>query len=461
MSAVNINNTDLELNNIVEEQIELLLSSASNDKEKKAVQNLQAMITSLFDTISTNGKSAPHAQTAAQSAQGASNSDATQPNGAEYEQAMIVLAGALAEMQLLLIQVLKGKGQDDAKLAQEQLAGLEANVKVVADQIQKQIDAQEHESIWQKIADAFMMIVGAILCAVGLPEIGAPMLVLGLLQITGALSSITNAITHFLVKDCGMSQTAANIVADAIVVVIVTVASMGVGGVAAAGETVASDAVDEGIEMSEMAASTAEDGSDVGEVAEDAGTTATDATSDGANTAQKAVSQGARMARGAVAGFFQSAMATNLVTNIVATIPFSNSSKGNLAKEIVEVISEIAMVIASIAASFGTGAVDAISQAGSMMSNIGKAGYLAQAGGALASTAAGGYGIDAGVIQLDLAAPESQTQLDETTLAMMNKTEQATAKFTASIQKTLQADLSLMTKMFVGQEAMANVMARA
>lgn len=430
---------NLDLNNIIEAQIQEVQNEASTDKEKKAVHELKAMIADVMQTLSSKGST--------KAAVAAAPSPAS--SGSSYEEAIILLAGSLAEMQVLLTQVLKGKGQDDAKLAQEQLNALEANIKVVAAQIQKQIDAQNNETIWQKIADAFMMVVGAILCAVGLPEIGAVMIVMGLLQITGAMDAITHAIVNILVQDCGMSEKAATILADALIIVVVGLATMGVGGIAAGGEIGATDAVDEGIEMAEMGA---EDG---------AGTAVDTAASDGSNAVKQGASRATRMFRGAVAGATQAAFATNFATNLVAAIPFPDTDTGRKLKEAAKILATIAMMIASFAASFGTGAMGAISEAGSFMTNMGRASALFEGAGAFASGFAAKYGIEAGVIQKELAAPESIEELQETTLSMMNGDEKATAKFMASIQQTLKVELSQISQMFVGQKAMADVMARA
>ncbi len=431
-NAININH--FEINSSVENQIQALLNEASSDKEKKAVSDLKKMLVEVMGTLSSKGSAKTEAAVVL----------AKKPSGSSYEEAIVLLAGALAEMQILLTQIVKNKAENDAQVDQLQLDALEGNIKVVADLIQQQIDAQNNASIWKKVAACFMTVVGGILTALGMPEIGIPMMVLGVLQITGVMDQMTHAIANYLEHDCGMSEKAATILADALVVVAVTVASMGVGGVAGAIDSAATNALDEGVEMSALDAA--------GNVIEEGG----------ANAAKQGASIAARVRSGAFAGFFQSAASTNLASNLVAAIPFSDSSEGKLTKKILEVVATLAMVAASIVASFGTGAVSAISKLpSSFMINAGRLSYLAQAGAGVASIGAGAYGIQTGLILSALAGPQAIAELQETTLGMMGNDEKATAKFMASIQQTFQALFALLNKMFVGQKAMADVMARA
>jgi hypothetical protein len=395
------------------------------------------MITDVMETLTAKGSAKADATVAAP----------VPSSGSTYEEAVVLLAGALANMQVLLTQILKGKAKDDAQLAKEQVAGLEANIKVVANLIQQQIDAQQHEDFWQKVAAVFMMVIGAVLCAVGMPELGAVMLVLGILQISGAMDKITHAIVHSLVENCGMSEKAATILADALIVVVVTLASMGVGGIAGSFDAVATDvvdnALDDGIEMTNLAPEVAENGA-----------------SEGANAVKQGASIAARMKNGAVAGFFQSTLGTNLATNIIDAIPFPDTSGWQIAKEVIEAAVMIALMVASVAAPGG--GLDALSKLpSSVAANFGRVAYVSQLGAGAATIAKGSYGIDAGIIQGELAAPQSISEMIETTLSRTDETAKATQKFMALVEQTVRSDLSLMSQMFVGQEKVAQMMASA
>lgn len=155
-----------------------------------------------------------------------STPDATNEQKAQsIQEVLAALAELLSDVQGQTANLQGQRGQMNANLQQLIAQNLQNAADNIANQIQKAIEAQQHESFWDKLINGLMAVVGAIV-SVFAPEVGIPMMIMAICNLTGLTDKITSAITDALEK-MGMSKQAAEMVSQIIIFVAVTAISMG------------------------------------------------------------------------------------------------------------------------------------------------------------------------------------------------------------------------------------------
>lgn len=155
-----------------------------------------------------------------------STPDATNEQKAQsIQEVLAALAELLSDVQGQTANLQGQRGQMNANLQQLIAQNLQTAADNIATQIQKAIDAQQHESFWDKLINGLMAVVGAIV-SVFAPEVGIPMMIMAICNLTGLTDKITSAITDALEK-MGMSKQAAEMVSQIIIFAAVTAISMG------------------------------------------------------------------------------------------------------------------------------------------------------------------------------------------------------------------------------------------
>jgi hypothetical protein len=209
-----------------------------------------------------------------------------------------LVAGMMAEMSNLVSQLQSqmakfssNQTSNQSQIAQDFIAQAQASLQKAQDQYNK-IEKEEHShSFWSSFLKAITIVISvvviAIACCTGQFEIAAMTAVFLVLQESGAMDKMTQAITEGLASIPGMPPVLAKVLADVLVVAIMIVATLGTGAVSGAisgasqaaasaaattadavatatttaATEVVSTAVEEGIEMVSMAGRSAvEDG---------------------------------------------------------------------------------------------------------------------------------------------------------------------------------------------------------
>ncbi len=178
------------------------------------------------------------------------------PSNGQLVEAMGAMTTFLNNLQDIIAQFGQSKAQNDTTIGQDYVNQSENNMQLASYQSQK-IAAEEAEQ--NSLGTAMKWIegvAGAIMAAVAIATgnigLAAIIITMTVMQETGAMTDITSSISQDLQKD-GMSQTDANYLASAIVVVVVLVATLGTSAAVSAFTSTAEVATD----ASETAATTA------------------------------------------------------------------------------------------------------------------------------------------------------------------------------------------------------------
>lgn len=152
---------------------------------------------------------------------------AAQNSGATKESVIDALV-ALSEI-LSLVQESTSKAQslhskDNYAISQNLVKQMQNNLQSVIENINREEEVQAAKSFWDRLLNAICAVVGFILSAVGLPELGMPLLITSVMNLTGVMQDITQGIADLLEK-MGVSKDVANMVANLIIFVAVAAAS--------------------------------------------------------------------------------------------------------------------------------------------------------------------------------------------------------------------------------------------
>jgi len=366
----------------------------------------------------------------------------------EMAEMMAELALALQTLQVDITKAGQQKATFDANNAKVQNEVAKQNL----DKAIKQLEAIQNESWWQKLIGWIVAIVSAIAAIVTFnPEL-LVITAISVMAATGLLSKITQGIADVL-EDMGVPKDIANVVAAAVLVIIIMICSLGTGEGAAA-EVVAETATEDGVEMANMA----------GEAAEDA-TAATENTASNASTFMekagaffKKINLFNRLSLRAntmIVGVVQGIASTGLVTNIAQLIMDHTKMSKEEQEKIQEILSLIVAFIAVIVSLGGTAASaeKATAQASSKLfqlsRNLSLIGGISQGVG---QAAEGGLQISQGVLEADLAKIKASMELLMVAMNMNNTNMTEDQKNDADIIKEQNTGNRSLSKLVAGEQ---------
>ena len=157
-----------------------------------------------------------------------SKSDST--TDAQYKEtllsALTELAEALSKVQANTAQAQNARSEQNSELSNSLIKIMNDALNNVKTQIQKAEDAQEHQSFWDKLLNGLMTAIGAVLTCIGFPEIGLPMLAMGIMNLTGLSDKIADGISDLLQK-MGIPKEVADFLGQLTLAVATIVLTMG------------------------------------------------------------------------------------------------------------------------------------------------------------------------------------------------------------------------------------------
>ena len=162
-----------------------------------------------------------HAKSAAlmsveQATQKLSSSETSQSFEDQKQSAQDVVAALsalLAEVQGQTANLQGARGQMNANLQQQMANFFQNSTDKLINEIQQAQAAQNNESVWDKFINGLLCVVGAVLTVCGFPEVGLPMLLMGVANLTGLTDKISGWIADIYEK-MGASPEVANMLAQ-------------------------------------------------------------------------------------------------------------------------------------------------------------------------------------------------------------------------------------------------------
>lgn len=154
------------------------------------------------------------------------SSDDTSSSGKKTETIQDVLAALsqlLSDVQGQTANLQGERGQMNAHLQQLLAQNLQQAADKIASEIEQAEQAQANQSTLEKIINGFMVAIGAII-TIFAPEVGLPMLLVAVANLTGLTDKVSTAITDAFEK-MGMSQEVAEMVSQLIIFTVVTAGS--------------------------------------------------------------------------------------------------------------------------------------------------------------------------------------------------------------------------------------------
>jgi hypothetical protein len=371
----------------------------------------------------------------------------------EMAEMMAELALALQTLQVNITKAGQEKATYDANIAQIQNEVAKTNL----DNAIKQIQKSESESWWQKLIGWIVAVVSAIAAIVTFnPEL-LVITAISVMAATGLLSKITEGITDVLEKI--MPADVAKVIAAVIVIVVIMICSLGTGEGAAA-EVVADTAVEDGVEMSNMAGEAVEDASAIGENA----ASNTSSFMEKVQAFFKKINLFNRLSLRAntfIVGAVQGIASTGLVNNIAQLIMDHTKMSKEEQEKIQEILSLIVAFITVIVSLGGTAAsaekatVQASSKLFQLSRNLSLVGGITQGVG---QTAEGGLQIAQGVSEADLAKIKASMELLMVAMNMNNTNMNEDQKNDADIIKEQNAGNRSLTKLVAGEQGFTQLL---
>lgn len=375
--------------------------------------------------------------------------------------------GTLAEMTMVLSDVLEAsvlKQGSQAEIEQNTSVNNFQNQMTSTGNVDDEVTKQENESFWDKLVgdviDVCMavFIVSQAACGdLAGAAVGTALLVA---KLTGAFSDLTNSIASSLEND-GMSSKWANVISDAITLVIGIAAGLAVGGtgmlaekgMAKISETVGKDAAEVGAKAADSALEEGTEMTDFSADSTDESTTANETTSkekEGGKETAKPKSAGKRLAAySTMAG--SSALgqvAGNFAQNFAEIVDPNN-------KKLVELITLLLELTVVIGGSVG-GAYYSLSSLGGDTAQIVSGVSKGIQGGA--DVALGGVGVASGITTEQLANTGADITQDSSFSKMINHMSQenfTTGKQSIQMMEQMLQETDLL---FAAQTAAAQAM---
>lgn len=371
------------------------------------------------------------------------------PSNTAFEDAMAEMALALQTLQVTISKYSEKKAGFDANISEQQVAMAKQNLEKAIEQLNK----IQNESFWEKLVGWIVAVVSAIAAIITMnPEL-LLITVISVMAATGLMSKITGGLSDLL-QLMGVPKDAANAIAAALVVVIVMIATLGTGEGAAA-EVVADSAAEDGIEMTDMAASGAED-------------TASNASSftDKASALFKKINPFSHLSTKAntvILGAVQSIASTGLINNLAELIMAHAKVSAEERKKVEEILGMIVAIVAiivSIGASAGA-IGKAAGKVGQMSENFVQfqqaffrlGAYVQLAGGGTE----GGLNIARGVFEKDLAIINANMALIQTAMNMNNTVTTDDQKHDADVIKQQNVGNRSLSKLMDGEKGFADL----
>ncbi|MBS0605010.1 MAG: hypothetical protein JSS60_08280 [Verrucomicrobia bacterium] len=464
MATVN-NQTDFFNNeNIDAMNLQTLINTLQKDKKAGGDQNalllnLSKAIQEVVEEVNSGGNTpnskvvTPNFKSGAPTPTPSNNSQV--PSNASMQQAIGQLMGLLSELEGEIAKWGNDKSQINAGVGTSLLSEMDAQVKSAQDQLNKVLDSLKSSGFWGDLLKALEVVVGvviaAIACLCGQPEIAAIVLVMTVLAVSGAMDKITQGISQLL-QDMGVPPDVANVLASVIVIAItiaVTVMTCGAGAGAVAEEVTdaTAETLEEGIEMTDMASNTAQDTATettntVSQVAED-GQQATSKWQQLKNFVQKIIDNTfGQLSKSTNLGIMAGSMAVG-DTNFgqyLATLILSHMKDGK-EKDALQAIIETIVDLMAALAGMGAGAAAASMSAAQQFNNVSNMLRGLQGLALGAGLAQGGAEFAQGATQMNLASEtealgedQAGVTVSQALLAMINAQ-------SASDNKTLSGQL--------------------
>lgn len=425
-----------------------LISEKEKKKQQEELLKLVAALKTVEESLA-KGKSAAANGGKIVPLQGPNSNGDEGPSNTAFEDAMAEMALALQTLQVTISKYSEKKAGFDANISQQQVAMAKESLQKAIDQLNK----IQNESFWEKLVGWIVAVVSAIAAVVTMnPEL-LLITVISVLAATGMMSKITQGIADVL-EDIGVPKDVANAIAAAIVVVIVLICTLGTGEAAAA--EVAVDSAEDGVEMSNMAASGVED------AAEGAATDAS-SFSDKASALFKKINPFSRLSTKAntvILGAVQSIASTGLINNLAELIMAHAKVSAEERKKVEEILGMIVAIVAIIV-SIGASAGAIGKAAGDMSENLAKfqqavfrvGGFVQFAGGATE----GGLNIARGVFEKDLAIINANMALIQTAINMNNTVTTDDQKHDADVIKQQNVGNRSLSKLMDGEKGFADL----
>jgi hypothetical protein len=153
-------------------------------------------------------------------------SDTSDTNKQNMLDVLAELATLLSKVQSTTAQTQALRANANASLSDNLVKSLQNAIQNIQNQIQQAAEAQAHQSFWDKLINWVTAAVGAVLTVCGFPEIGVPMLVMSIANLTGLTDKVADGISSLL-QDIGVPKEWADFAAQLIIVVAVTIATFG------------------------------------------------------------------------------------------------------------------------------------------------------------------------------------------------------------------------------------------
>jgi vacuolar-type H+-ATPase subunit E/Vma4 len=438
------------------------------------------------------------------------------PSNTLIAEMMAQMSAIVSQLQGQLAEFSSKKANNDSQIDHDFITQSQASLQKAIDQYNKIEDQEHNQSFWSIFLKIISIIVTVVMCCVGQFEVAAIMAVFLILQQSGALDKLTQAIATALQSSGVLSPEAAKIIADVIVMVIAIVATLGVsaGGTALAGasevaeaaatvtsravnaltETI-TDATEDGIEMTELSTNTASENateesvqtaqksaqSTVQQTAQSATTQVSDqAAEESSNVLKRAFnkvvqrfSQMSKTANAVILVTTQTATSTNLFGDAalaIAAAAHMNEKQKQALEIALQVIGSLLCLVLGGLSMNGMSGGAAVS---SIASKLGAAPGLLQKfsmltnifGGALQA----GSQLKLGFIEMDLANSEAEVGKDEALASLFQNFEKqmdqnmktSSQHFHTVLKSDGESQANVLSEIFAGESVFAQLLSQA
>lgn len=180
----------------------------------------------------------------------ANSGDMPEATAEQIKEAALALGAVICEMLILLINDAEEHGKISTQDGEALLLKIQGDLSDLINQINEQKEAQDKADTWGLIGKIFSAIFAAIMTIVAVVTLQPELIAVAVIAITFmavalANKSITQPIVDAL-KSAGLPDSVANIMAAIIVIVAVTIITMGTGSAGITAETAGETAVDLG-----------------------------------------------------------------------------------------------------------------------------------------------------------------------------------------------------------------------
>ena len=139
---------------------------------------------------------------------------------------LAALASLLSKVQSSTANTQAIRADQNAQFSQTLVTALTNSINKIIQEVQAAAEAQAHQSLWDKITNAINFVVGAVLTVFGAGEIGIPMMIMSIANLTGLQDKVAGWLTDAF-EALGISHDKAALMAQVTIAIAAFVMTMG------------------------------------------------------------------------------------------------------------------------------------------------------------------------------------------------------------------------------------------